>query len=173
MVSSIVILTQKFTPECPRCHVAMLKIKGQKDGAWRCRECLGEYWDKIEAVAPDISNPMEGLIELHSDFTPECNRCKLPMKLFREGAWYCEQCEGQFWDRPSPEFGKLHDQMIRSTTKDIMHPDGGFKMLMSAKKRSRGGSKSKRRGSTRVASSFEARYGSIIRDNDNSGRKGA
>lgn len=130
----------KMIPMCPRCGTNMDRIKGQKDGAWRCPRCFGEFWDKIEPITPDKSNPMEGATELkpQSDFTPKCIRCQLPMILFRENAWYCEQCEGQFWGDSAPEFYKIKDQLIKSTTRDIMTPDGGFKMVIAAKKKSRG-----------------------------------
>ncbi len=145
-VKSLLVIA-KMIPMCPRCGTNMARIKGQKDGAWRCSHCLGEFWDKTESTTPDKSNPMEGVMELKSksDFTPQCIRCQLPMMLFRDNAWYCEQCEGQFWGDSAPEFNKIKDQLIKSTTKDIMMPDGGFKMVMSAKKKSSGRRSGKRR----------------------------
>ena len=88
---------------------------------------------------------MEGLHELKSDFTPGCPRCQLPMAIFKDGAWYCEQCLGQFWDKPAPDFHVIKDQMIRSGPRDLMRPDGGFKMLMSAKHKSSGSRKGRHR----------------------------
>ena len=143
--SAILSIEQHFTPECPVCKRIMHKVPGQKAGAWRCQKCKGEFWNQLQSTVPDISEPTEKLHVLHSDYTPGCPRCRITMKLFKDEAWHCEQCNGQFWANAAPELSTIHDQLICCTTKDIMRPDGGFKMLISAKHKSSGSKNGKSR----------------------------
>lgn len=48
-----IIVHPVFIPECPTCSAEMMKVPGQKDGAWRCknRRCVhrgGEFWDALD-----------------------------------------------------------------------------------------------------------------------------
>lgn len=138
-----VLIQQKFKPACPQCKIEMPLVKGQKDGAWRCKKCSWEFWDKIDKTIPEINDEIIGL-DLNL-VAPTCHRCNRIMIHFQEEAWYCPQCLSQFHQKGAPDVNKITDQLIHSTTKDLIRPEGGFKMLMSAKKKSSGRRSGRRR----------------------------
>lgn len=184
-----VLVPQKFIPECPACSEPMKLIPGQKSGAWRCRNraCRnrgGEYWDtldrrfkKLPLNSLNQDNPNQlTLTNQHQEFNPTCCRhVTITMLFMPDGSWTCPECLGQYYPEGAPEVELIIDQKIKCTTKDIMRPGEGFKMVMSAKHKSHGKSKSGRsRGKGHVASSFESRYGGIESSiNSFGGKKGA
>lgn len=128
-----------FDPICPFCGTKMETVKGQALGALHCPNCKGEFWDEIEMT--DL-RPIDG---------PEliCPRCKLPMKKFKDNAWFCNKCDSQFWLDSVPNVEAVIDQMIKCNTAHLRKPN------MKAKIKSHGSNSGRRR---REKPKFETDY---------------
>jgi hypothetical protein len=187
------IIESVFTPACPVCQLPMLPIPGQKSGAWRCRNrtCRnngGEYWDALDrrfkklplnSLNQDSPDQLT-LMNQYQDFNPTCPRCisvpknlSIPMLYMPDESWTCPECLGQYYPEGAPEVERVIDQKIKCQTKDIMKPGEGFKMQMSAKHKSSGGSKSGRKRSKPMKRDFAGRYYFSDDSGGNKGRKGA
>lgn len=139
----------KFTPECPFCKIPMtlIKIKGLKTGAWRCRKCTAEFWDKVERGGKISKKDLEKIEKMlnakYPKLPPEmiyCRRCTtVPMIPIEDESLYCPQCESRFYKEGAPEVEKIIEQKIKCGTKNLMSWDN-----MSARHKSRSSRRSRR-----------------------------
>ncbi len=201
LIKSDSLITEKqnqFVPKCPHCNQPMQLVPGQKSGAWRCANdggasgeaCKnkgGEWWDKLgseDYLRPKIKRREEpvsqdsGLPGPLSLNPISCRRCLADMFYLNDKSWVCPDCLSQYFPEGVVEGGdiaalveKTVDQKIRCRTRDVMRPGEGFKMQMSAKKKSRGRSNSgrNRKNQKKDGTWKDARYGAIVRNNMGTG----
>lgn len=158
----------KFTPKCPNCKTPMslIRIKGLKTGAWRCRKCSAEFWDKVERSGKISKEDLKKyeVVPGPERETINCLRCvTIPMVKLYDDSQYCPQCSSRFYSEGAPPVEKIIDQKIKCGTKTLMYNRDN----MSAKHKNRGKSKSGR--NRRKKPTFQRNY--YIPDGN--GNKGA